>query len=164
MAERAFCIPSFHLHRDWRAHNPSDRLIARLNQFFRKLVRATFLLGTKQFYEALQRATNTRQPARLIVKNCTVLHCSFTATDYIKPPPLANYVVNTAATAAPAEKWGIMKIGYLKHVPDDEGLPSCASSVTSHWLTVTTQLLCSTCSFAPTRQTCSKAEVSFTPS
>ena len=148
------------------AHNPSDRLIARLNQFFRKLMRATFLLGTKQFYEALQRATNTRQPVRLIVKNCTVLHCSFTATDYIQPPPLANYVVNTASTAAPAEKWGIMKIGYLKHVPDDQGvvivrkfgdltMSDGDNPAAVFDLLVRADPMC---------QTCSNAEVNFTPS
>jgi hypothetical protein len=54
------------------AWNLTDAQFARLNTFFRKLMRVGFLRGPKQFAEMLRRATDQRcTDARRLIKNCT---------------------------------------------------------------------------------------------
>ena len=103
------------------AFNASDRLLARLNTFFRRLMRVCFLVGAKQFAECLAAATDpTMTSPQRLIKRCHVLYRNFTQADWIPTPALVDSIDDTTNTtpahrngqqpAQKKEKFGIMKV------------------------------------------------------
>jgi hypothetical protein len=104
------------------AHSSADRGIARLNKFFRRLMRLTYLRGAQQFTEALKLATDPSLTGpRRLLKNISVKHCHFKPHDYITPPLLATCTFDTTADGA-KESVGIMKVGHIRHLPGSPGV------------------------------------------
>ena len=74
------------------AHSSADRGIARLNKFFRRLMRVTHLRGASQFTEALKLATvpPLTSPGRLL-KNISVEYRHFKSHDWCKVPQVHSF-------------------------------------------------------------------------
>jgi hypothetical protein len=104
------------------AHSSADRGIARLNKFFRRLMRLTYLRGAQQFTEALKLATDPSLTGpRRLLKNISVKHCHFKPHDYITTPQLATCTYDTTADGA-NESIGVMKVGHIVHLPESPGV------------------------------------------
>ena len=86
--------------------NASDRLLARLNAYFERLMRVCFLVGAKQFADCLAAATDpTMSSPQRLIKNCHVLYRNFTEADWIRTPPLAESIFDTTQST-PAHRIG----------------------------------------------------------
>jgi hypothetical protein len=92
------------------AFNHTDRLLARLNTFFSKLMRLVFLLGSRAFFNALSTATNPRMTGPLhLVKRCTVIFCDFKVAEFIPVPKLVQSIMPATGT----QPIGVMSLGYF---------------------------------------------------
>ena len=80
------------------AHNASDRcvdlycraqlrprMIARLNRFFRRMMRTHHILGAKQFYDTISMASPSSFSGQRLVNRCHVLYRHFKVADFIAP-------------------------------------------------------------------------------
>ena len=78
------------------AHNASDRcvalycraqlrprMIARLNRFFRRMMRTHHILGAKQFYDTISMASPSSFSGQRLVNRCHVLYRHFKVADFI---------------------------------------------------------------------------------
>jgi hypothetical protein len=92
------------------AFNHTDRLLARLNTFYTKLMRLVFLIGARAFVNALSKATDPSMTRPLhLVKRCTVIFCEFKVADFIPVPKLIKSIMPATGTAA----LGVMSLGYF---------------------------------------------------
>ena len=113
------------------AHNASDRcvalycraqlrprMIARLNQFFRRMMRTHHILGAKQFYDTINMASPSSFSGQRLVNRCHVLYKHFKVADFIAPtaPSLNQEAKLGEATV------GIMSVGHIVHVLGDPGV------------------------------------------
>ena len=113
------------------AHNASDRcvdlycraqlrprMIARLNRFFRRMMRTHHILGAKQFYDTISMASPSSFSGQRLVNRCHVLYRHFKVADFIAPtaPSLNQEAKLGEATG------GIMSVGRIMHVLGDPGV------------------------------------------
>lgn len=99
------------------AYNVTDGLLARLNSLFGRLMRKSRLLGPRDFYDALCKATSYEQTGTgRLISNCTPLIRHFSCSEFIYPTILQKMI------KVDKEEIGFMKLGYFLHLPDHPGV------------------------------------------
>jgi len=93
-------------------------MIARLNRFFRRMMRTHHILGAKQFYDTISMASPSSFSGQRLVNRCHVLYKHFKVADFIAPtaPSLNQEAKLGEATV------GIMSVGHIVHVLGDPGV------------------------------------------
>ena len=93
-------------------------MIARLNRFFRRMMRTHHILGAKQFYDTISMASPSSFSGQRLVNRCHVLYRHFKVADFIAPtaPSLNQEAKLGEATV------GIMSVGHIMHVLGDPGV------------------------------------------
>jgi hypothetical protein len=98
------------------AYNCADALLARLNTFFRKLMRLTYLFGALQFFTALQKATDPRLTgARRLLQRLTPIYCTWTEGDFIPVPKMIKSIDEAVVSpdGSSTNSLGVMELGYF---------------------------------------------------
>ena len=92
------------------ACNASDRLLARLNAYFERLMRVCFLVGAKQFADCLAAATDpTMSSPQRLIKNCHVVYRKKASATRLSQPPRTGI----GQPSQKKERFGIMKVTLL---------------------------------------------------